>query len=125
MVKKKTPETRQRRTGGPTDCLLVVRILLLRGLGQPSQERLGSLANLLGGGEIDVLLASLGTPLRDDLLAEQVVRIVQLKDLNDLVIGLRVLLGKVADEAFGTAQKSPLVTLGCDELLYEVSTVVQ
>lgn len=97
--------------------LLLVRGLLLGlGLGEPGKEGLGGLANLLGGGNIGVLLAGLGSPLGNDVLADEVVVVVQMENLNNSLVHLGVLVARSSNETLSATEKSLLVTIGGDNL---------
>jgi len=96
--------------------LLFRRFLL--GLGQPSQEWLGSLANLFGSSQVHILLARLGTPLCDNLLADEVVVVVELQDLDNLGVKLGVFLAILTDESLRASEESLLMTLRADDLHY-------
>lgn len=101
-------------TGGRK--LLLLRRLLLISLLEPLEEGGRSLADLLGGGQVRVLLASPGSPLGDDFLADEVVVVVQLEGLDDLRVHVGVLLGQLADETLGSTKKGLLVALSSDDL---------
>ena len=94
--------------------LLLIGLLL--GLLEPFDERLGGLADLLGDGQVDVLLGSLGTPLGGDLLGDEVVVVVELQDLDDLLVDVGVLLAKGANKTLGATEEGLLVTLRRDDL---------
>src|ERR1700710_2801928 len=60
----------QRAKGFDGDRLL--RVVVALGLGKPGEEGLGRLPHLLAGWEVDVLLAGLGAPFGEDLLAQDI-----------------------------------------------------
>lgn len=97
--------------------LLVVRLVFLSLL-KPLEERLGTAADLLRSRKIDVLLASLASPLGDDLLAHQVLVVQLVKDLDDLVAShkLGMILALSGQETLNPSEQSLLVTLRCNKL---------
>ena len=100
-----------------SEILLLVRGLLLRlSLSEPSKERLSGLADLLGGGKVGILLASLGSPLGYDVLADEIVVVVQLEDLDNRLVHFRMLVAQSPNKAFRTAKQSLLVALRADDL---------
>lgn len=98
--------------------LLLGRLLLGLSLLEPGEERLSGLADLLGDGDLGVLLAGLGTPLLDNLLTDEVEVVVELQDLDDLGVDVRVVLGEVTEETLGTTKESPFVLLAVDDLVH-------
>ena len=100
--------------------VVLVVIILLLGLLEPLEEGLGSAADLLGSSQVDVLLAGLGAPLLDHVLGDELVVVVQLKDLDNLAV---VVFAERAEQALGASQKGLLVALGAvDDLHGRVST---
>lgn len=99
-----------------SSCLLLLGRFLLVGLGKPFEERSSSLSDLLGDGHIGVLLAGLGAPLEDDLLVDQIVVVVQLQDLDDLRVRIRVVLGKSTEQALSASEEGPLMAFRSDDL---------
>lgn len=100
--------------------LLVIRLLLVRlllSLGKPGQERLSSLADLLGDREVDISLGGTGTPLGHNLLGDQVVGIVELEDLGDLVEHLGLFAAELANETLGATEKGLFVLLRRNKLM--------
>lgn len=100
------------------ELLLLVRLRLGLGLGlgEPGQEGLSSLANLARGGAVSVLLAGLGAPVGDHLLADEVVVVVELQDLDNKGEDVGVLGAELSEETLGTAEKCLLVALGSNNL---------
>lgn len=99
--------------------LLVITLVLTFGCLKPVEERLGRLANLLAGRQVDVLLAGLGSPCLEDLLRHDVVLVIGQEDRGDLRHQFRVVL---ANEAFGTAEEGLLVAFRGDHFLEQRST---
>lgn len=99
--------------------LLVIRLLLglLLGFGEPGKERLGSLANLLRDGDVDISLGRAGSPLGHNLLGDEIVIVVELKDLGNLVVHLGLLAGELANQTLGTAEKGLLMLLRRNKLV--------
>lgn len=89
---------------------------LFIGLLEPGKEGRGSLADLLGDGNVRVFPARLGTPLLDDLLADKVMVVVELEDLDNLRVNIRVLLGQVSKQTFGSTKQGSFVALGGNDL---------
>ncbi|KAJ6444658.1 polysaccharide deacetylase [Purpureocillium lavendulum] len=89
--------------------VLLLGRLLLVGLLEPLEEGLGSLANLPRRGEVHVLLAGLGAPLGHHLLADEVVVVVELENLDNLLVHVGVVSGEAAEEALRAAKKGLLV----------------
>ncbi|KAI6751204.1 hypothetical protein HG530_014118 [Fusarium avenaceum] len=81
------------------------------GLSKPSEERLSSLADLLGSRDVGVLLAGLRSPLGYDVLADEIVVVVELEDLDNRLEHLGILGCQSADETLGSSEKSLLMTL--------------
>ena len=96
--------------------LVLIRVLLLS-LGEPGEERVGRLVDLARDLGVDVLLGSLlAAPLGEGLLRDQVVLVVQLEDLDDLVVDVRMLFGDLGDESLRATQDRLLVALRGDDL---------
>ena len=109
---------------GRKDSLLLVRRLLLIVLValsslEPLDELLSALADLLAGGQVDVLLAGLGAPGLESLLGNKVVLVVLKQDGRDLRDEVRLLH---TDEALETTEESLLVLLGRDHTLEHAAT---
>lgn len=98
---------------------LLLALLVTLGVVKPLNELLGALANLAARGEVDVLLASLGTPSLEGLFRHEVVLVDLQQNAGDLGDELRVV---VSDEALDATEESLLVTLRSDELLEHGST---
>lgn len=98
--------------------LLIVLLLglFLVGFGEPVEEGLGSLANLSRGVLVNVLLAGVSTPLGDHFLADEVVVVVQLQDLDNLRQELGVRVGQRSNKTLSASQKSLLVAFRVDNL---------
>lgn len=94
----------------------LVRILITFRLREPSQERLCGLADLLTGGQIDVFLASLGAPVGDDVLGEDIFVVEDQEDLGGLIVEGGVFLTTGTDKTFNATKEGLLVLLGCDQL---------
>lgn len=108
------PPKSDRRTS-----VLVGRLFFVR-LGEPGEEGFGSLAHLLGGADVDVLLAGPAAPFGDDFLADQVLFIVEMENLDDLLENVGMCLAESAKEPLGTTQKGSLVALGRHDLPAEL-----
>jgi hypothetical protein len=90
----------------------LLRVLIVTlGLSKPSEKSFSGLADLLAGGEIDVLLACLRTPLSNDFFADEILVVVDAKDLRDLAEEVRVIFATNADEAFGSAEEGFFMSL--------------
>jgi hypothetical protein len=100
---------------GASALLIVLRGLLIS-LGKPGQEGLRSLADLAGGVAVRVLLAGLGAPRCHDLLADEVVVVVQLENLDHLREDLRVVVTQIAQQTLGATEEGLLVLLAIDDL---------
>ncbi len=72
--------------------------------------------HLLGNRGVGKLLAGLGTPLDGNLLADQVVMVVELQDLDSLRVRIGILFGKVSEETLGTAKEVSLMTISSHNL---------
>jgi hypothetical protein len=93
------------------------RVLIVTlGLSKPGEKSFGGLADLLAGGEIDILLACLCTPLSNDFFADEILIVVDAKDLRDLTKEVRVIFATNADEAFGSAEESFFMSLRGNQL---------
>lgn len=104
-----------------TDCgpqmvrrlFIVVVILVTLSVLKPFQELLGRLADLLAGGEIDVFLAGLGSPILDDLFGDEVFLIEGQQNRWDLGNEVGMFF---ADEAFRATQECFFVAIGSNHL---------
>ena len=85
---------------------------------EPFQKRLGGLADLFAGGEVDVFLAGLGAPSLEHVFGNKVLLVEGEQYLGDLGDKLGVF---VADETFGATEEGFFVTLGGDHLLTSVT----
>lgn len=99
------------KRSGSQNLFLVGRLFFRIGLLKPLEEGLSSLANLLGGSNIGVPFAGLGSPLLDHLLADEIVVVVQLQDLHDLQKDVWVFLEERSNEALSSAKQSLLALL--------------
>jgi len=79
--------------------------------GEPGEESLSRLANLLADRKLDILLASLRTPFGDDLFWEKFFIVQDQEDLRSLVVETGVLLAPETDEAFYTSKEGLLMLL--------------
>ena len=85
-------------------------------LGEPSEKRLGGLADLLAGREVDVLLAGFRAPLGDDIFREDILIVENKKDFGRLIVESSVLLASETNESFDSSKKSLLMLLRRDHL---------
>ena len=81
---------------------------------KPYQKRLGGLADLFAGGEVDVLFTRLGAPVLEHVFGNEILLVEGVEYLGDLRDKRGVF---IADETFGATEESFLVTLGGDHLL--------
>lgn len=94
--------------------ILAILLVLALGILQPLQERLGNLADLLSGRNVDLLLVSLGTPSLEGFLRHEVVLIVGGQDS-----------GHLGDQSGAVlADERLLVVLSCDRILEEPGAVL-
>jgi hypothetical protein len=96
-------------------CLLFTVILRLTlSILKPFNKFLSRLANLFAGGEVDVLLAGLGTPGFGNFLRDQIMLVTLKKNRRNLRDEVGFVL---ANESFDAAKESFLMALGSDHLL--------
>jgi hypothetical protein len=91
-------------------------VLVALSLFEPFKERLGRLAHLLTGRDIDVFLAGARAPFGDNVFAENVVVVEKHQDLGCRVVDIRVLLAAKSDESFDASKKGLFVFLRGDHL---------
>ena len=96
--------------------VILLRVIIALSLGEPGEECLCGLANLLAGWEIDVFLARTGTPFGDDFFAEDVFVIEDHEDFGSQVVDVWVLLAAKSDESFNASEEGLLVFLAGDHL---------
>ena len=107
----------QRENFRDLSSLLLRFLLIALSVIEPFQERLGGLADLFAGGEVDVFLAGLGAPILEHVFGNKVLLVEGEQYLGDL----RDKLGMfIANETLGATQEGFFVTLRGDHLL-EVS----
>lgn len=97
---------------GPFHLLFILFIVIALGLLEPLEERLGGLADLLTGLDVDVFLAGFGAPFEDDVFGEEIFVVQDQKNLGGLVEELRVVFAAEADEALDASEEGLLVLLG-------------
>ena len=93
--------------------LLFGFLLIALSIVEPFQERLSRLADLLAGGEVDVFLTGLGTPILENVLGDKVMLVEGEQYFGDLRNKLGVF---VADETLSATEEGFFMTLGCDHL---------
>ena len=110
-----TLAARQKTTSIETSLLLLLllRLLIALSIVEPFKERLGSLADFLACGQVDIFVALLGAPVLEHVFGDEVVLVVGEQDLGNLGNKLGVFL---ADEAFGAAEEGFFVLFGSDHL---------
>jgi hypothetical protein len=94
----------------------LLRVFVTLSLGEPCEECLGGLADLLAGREIDVLLAGLRAPFGNDILGEDVLIVQDQEDLGSLVVECSVLLTPKSNESLDASKESLLMLLRCYHL---------
>jgi hypothetical protein len=91
-------------------------IIITLSLGEPGEECLGRLANLLAGREVDVFLAGASAPFGDDFFAENVVVVEKHQDLGGQVVDVWVRFATKSDESFNASKEGFFVFLRGDHL---------